>query len=62
MYSIHVGFGVRSFPPEHFKMSTLILQKTKTKKEQERRKQRRQNNKKANDIRLKKDKNPTNLE
>lgn len=49
MYIIHVGFGVRSFPPEHFKM-TLILQKTKTKKEQERRKQRRQNNKKANDV------------
>lgn len=48
MYIIHVGFGVRSFPPEHFKM-TLILQK-KQKKQQERRKQRRQNNKKANNV------------
>ena len=28
MYIIHVGFGVRSFPPEHLKM-TLILQKKK---------------------------------
>ena len=27
---IHVGFGVRSFPPEHLKMK-LILQKKKTK-------------------------------
>ena len=45
MYIIHVGFGVRRFPPEHFKM-TLSLQK----KEKERKKERRQNNKKANDV------------
>lgn len=47
---IHVGFGVRSFPPEHLKMTLILQKKTKTKKEQEGRKQRRQNNKKANDV------------
>lgn len=31
MYIIHVGFAVRSFPPEHLKM-TLILQKKKQEK------------------------------
>ena len=47
MYIIHVGFGVRSFPLKHFKM-TLILQKNK--QNRTRKKERKTKYKKANDI------------
>ena len=33
MYIIHVGFGVRSFPPEHLKMTLILQKKNNNKKE-----------------------------